>query len=74
MKHPGHTYGGFVPAISGWGMTGFWKLEMGSLANSASPAEVARAKSNQQNPPLFLVAKGVYERGEDGQEVVRVML
>jgi hypothetical protein len=28
---------------------GFWKPEMGSLANSASPAEVARAKSNQQN-------------------------
>jgi hypothetical protein len=29
---------------------GLWKLETGSLANSASPAEVARAKSNQQNP------------------------
>jgi hypothetical protein len=29
---------------------GFWKLETDSLANSASPAEVARAKSNQQNP------------------------
>jgi hypothetical protein len=28
---------------------GFWKPEMGSLANSASPTEVARAKSNQQN-------------------------
>jgi hypothetical protein len=28
---------------------GFWKPETGSLANSASPAEVARAKSNQQN-------------------------
>jgi hypothetical protein len=36
---------------------------MGSLANSVSPAEVARAKSNQQPPPLFLAAKGVYERG-----------
>jgi hypothetical protein len=36
---------------------------MSSLANSALPAEVARAKSNQQNPHLFLVAKGVYERG-----------
>jgi hypothetical protein len=35
---------------------------MGSLANSASPAEVARAKSNQQ-PDLFVVAMGVYERG-----------
>jgi hypothetical protein len=33
---------------------GFWKLETGSLANSASPAEVARAKSNQQNPFLHL--------------------
>jgi hypothetical protein len=20
MKHPGHTYGGFIPAISEWGM------------------------------------------------------
>jgi hypothetical protein len=29
---------------------GFWKPKTGSLANSASPAEVARAKSNQQNP------------------------
>jgi hypothetical protein len=28
---------------------GFWKQEMGSLANSVSPAEVAKAKSNQQN-------------------------
>jgi hypothetical protein len=36
---------------------------MGSLANSASPTEVARAKSNQQNPHLFLATKGVYERG-----------
>jgi hypothetical protein len=25
---------------------------MGSLANSASPAEVAKAKSNQQNPSV----------------------
>jgi hypothetical protein len=31
---------------------GFWKQEMGSLANSASPAEVAKAKSNQQNPSV----------------------
>jgi hypothetical protein len=29
---------------------GFWKPETGSLANSASPAEVARAKSYQKNP------------------------
>jgi hypothetical protein len=28
---------------------GFWKPETGSLANSALPTEVARAKSNQQN-------------------------
>jgi hypothetical protein len=25
MKHPGHTYGGFVPAISEWGMTQAFK-------------------------------------------------
>jgi hypothetical protein len=36
---------------------------MGNLANSASPTEVGRAKYNKQNPHLFLVAKGVYERG-----------
>jgi hypothetical protein len=29
---------------------GFWKQETGSLANSASPDEVAKAKPNQQNP------------------------
>jgi hypothetical protein len=34
---------------------------MGSLANSTSPAEVARAKSNQQKPHLFVVAIVVYE-------------
>jgi hypothetical protein len=27
MKHPGHTYGGFIPAISEWGMTEFWPLD-----------------------------------------------
>jgi hypothetical protein len=27
---------------------GFWKQETSSLTNSASPAEVAKAKSNQQ--------------------------
>jgi hypothetical protein len=42
---------------------GFWKLETDSLANNASPAEVARAKSNEQNSHLFLAAEGVYERG-----------
>jgi hypothetical protein len=42
---------------------GIWKQETGSLANSASPAEVAKAKSDQQKPALFLAAKGVYERG-----------
>jgi hypothetical protein len=31
---------------------GFWKLEMDNLANNVSPAEVARAKSNQQNPSI----------------------
>jgi hypothetical protein len=31
---------------------GFWKQEMGSLTNSVSPTEVARAKSNQQNPSV----------------------
>jgi hypothetical protein len=29
---------------------GFWKQETGSFANNASPSEVAKAKSNQQNP------------------------
>jgi hypothetical protein len=31
---------------------GFWKPETGSLANSSPLAEVARAKSNQQNPSV----------------------
>jgi hypothetical protein len=31
---------------------GFWKPETGSVANSASLAEVSRAKSNQQNPSV----------------------
>jgi hypothetical protein len=31
---------------------GFWKPETSSLANSALPAEVAKAKSNQQNPSV----------------------
>jgi hypothetical protein len=31
---------------------GFWQAKMGSLANSASPAEAAKAKSNQQNPSV----------------------
>jgi hypothetical protein len=30
----------------------FWKKETDSLANSASPTEVAKAKSNQQNPSV----------------------
>jgi hypothetical protein len=31
---------------------GFWKQETDSLANSASPTEVAKAKSNQQKPSI----------------------
>jgi hypothetical protein len=31
---------------------GFWKQETDSLANSASPAKEAKAKSNQQNPSV----------------------
>jgi hypothetical protein len=33
-------------------MVGFYKQEMGSLANSTSSVEVAKAKSNQQNPSV----------------------
>jgi hypothetical protein len=29
MKHPGHTYGGFVPSISERGMT--WDIELESI-------------------------------------------
>jgi hypothetical protein len=29
MKHPGHTYRGFVPAISEWGMTPRWLSSAG---------------------------------------------
>jgi hypothetical protein len=47
---------------------------MGSLANSASPAEVARAKSNQQNPICSWRLRRYMRGGEDDQDVVRVML
>jgi hypothetical protein len=47
---------------------------MGSLANSASPDEVARAKSNQQNPICSWCLRGYMRGGEDDQDVVRVML
>jgi hypothetical protein len=53
---------------------GFWKPEVGSLANSASPPEVARAKSNQQNPLCSWQLRGYMRGGEDDQDVGRVML
>jgi hypothetical protein len=53
---------------------GFWKSETGSLDNSASPAEVAKAKSNQQNPHLFVVTMEIYERVEDDQRGAGVVL
>jgi hypothetical protein len=48
--------------------------ETGNLANSASPAEVAKAKSNQQNPICSWRLGGYMRGGEDDQDVVRVML
>jgi hypothetical protein len=53
---------------------GFWKLETGSLANNASPAEVARAKSNKQNPICLWWLWGYMRGGEDDQDVGRVVL
>jgi hypothetical protein len=53
---------------------GFCKLETGSLANSASPAEVARAKSNQQNAIYSLWLRGYMRGEEDDQDMVRVVL
>jgi hypothetical protein len=53
---------------------GFWKLEMGSLANSTSPAEVAKAKSIQQNTNLFVAAMEIHERVEDDQRGYGVVL
>jgi hypothetical protein len=53
---------------------GFWKPETGSLANSALPIEVARAKSNQQNLIYSWRLRGYMRGGEDDQDVVRVML
>jgi hypothetical protein len=52
----------------------FWKLETDSLANSASPAEVARAKSNQQNLICSWWLRGYMRGREDDQDMVRVML
>jgi hypothetical protein len=45
---------------------------MGSLANSTSPAEVGRAKSNQQNLICSWWLRGYMRGGEDDQDVVRV--
>jgi hypothetical protein len=53
---------------------GVLKLETGSLANSASLAEVARAKSNQQNLICSWRLRGYMRGGEDDQDVVRVVL
>jgi hypothetical protein len=53
---------------------GLWKLETGSLANSALPAEVARAKSNQQNPICLWRLWGYMRGGEDDQDMGRVVL
>jgi hypothetical protein len=53
---------------------GFWKQEMGSLGNNASLAEVAKAKSNQQNPHFFVVSMEVYKRVDDDQRGAGVML
>jgi hypothetical protein len=53
---------------------GFWKLKMGSLANSASPTEVVKAKSNQQNPICVVVAMEIYKRVENDQRGARVVL
>jgi hypothetical protein len=47
---------------------------MGSLANSASPTNVARAKSNQQNLICSWHLRGYMRGGEDDQDIVRVML
>jgi hypothetical protein len=47
---------------------------MGSLANNASPAEVARAKSNKKNLIYLWWLWGYMRGGEDDQDVGRVML
>jgi hypothetical protein len=47
---------------------------MDSLANSVLPAEVARAKANQQNPICSSWIRGYMRGGEDDQDVVKVML
>jgi hypothetical protein len=53
---------------------GVLKIGDGSLANSASPAEVTTGKSNQQNPICSWWLRG-YMRGEENdQDMVRVML
>jgi hypothetical protein len=41
MKHPGHTYGGFVPAISERGMTPIEYLDLGGdLTYSERPIKI----------------------------------
>jgi hypothetical protein len=48
MKHPGHTYGGFVPAISEWGMTPIYgkvSLQLPPIAHLQAFVYAAIAKS-----------------------------
>jgi hypothetical protein len=65
MKHPGHTYGGTVPAISEQGMTALWPLP-GSKASQAAirkrKAEVSKksaAKKAKASPSKTLLLRSV---------------
>jgi hypothetical protein len=51
MKHPGHTYGGFIPAISEWGMThkgpAFRTSRSDAIADAAWQAITSLVRSNK---------------------------
>jgi hypothetical protein len=53
---------------------GVLEIGDGSLANSASPTKVAKAKSNQQNQICSWRLRRYMRGGEDDQDVGRVVL
>jgi hypothetical protein len=52
---------------------GFWEKETGSITNSVSPVEVAKAKSIKKTH-MFVAAMEIYERAEYDQRGAGVVL
>jgi hypothetical protein len=52
MKHPGHTYGGFVPAISERGMTMASRFQPQSSPSATSPSSTRVPRASLTRRPL----------------------